>query len=80
MAKLKQIKFVRYRNALENNQGWCKTCRKFTGEDIEPDAEGEDCEECGEDNVVGAENALLRMLFEIVDEDNDDNDEEDAND
>jgi hypothetical protein len=77
MAKLRQVKFVRYRNALENNQGWCKNCNKFTGEDIEPDAEGEDCEECGEDSVVGAETALTLELFEIVEEDLADDDDDD---
>ena len=75
MTKLKSIRFARYQNAVDHLEGWCKTCQKFTGDDVEPDAEDYECEECGEDTVVGAENALVEGLFEISDEDLDDDDD-----
>lgn len=79
MTKLKKIRFARYQNAVDNYEGWCKTCQRFTGDQVEPDAEDRECEECGEDSVVGAENALVEELFEIVDEDDDQEEEEDTN-
>jgi predicted RNA-binding Zn-ribbon protein involved in translation (DUF1610 family) len=39
--------------------GWCTTCKDFTREETEPDAECYDCPECGEDTVMGTENALM---------------------
>jgi Zn finger protein HypA/HybF involved in hydrogenase expression len=76
MTKLKSIRFARYQNAVDNLEGWCKTCQKFTGDDVEPDTEDRECEECGEDTVQGAENALVEGLFEISDEDLDDDDQD----
>lgn len=74
---VKKIKFTRYQNALDNNEGWCRTCQRFTGEQVEPDAEDRECEECGEDTVMGVENALVDGLFELFDEgDTDDDDDE----
>lgn len=69
MTQLKIIRYARYRSALDNDEGWCKTCQKFTGEMVEPDAEDRACEECGEDTVVGAENAMVEELFKLIDVD-----------
>ncbi len=48
-----------YQDAVDSYTGWCKVCKEFTRGSTEPDAEGYDCEVCGEKEVVGAEQALL---------------------
>jgi hypothetical protein len=55
-----------YQDATENYMGWCPNCKDFTREGTEPDAEQYDCPECEENCVVGAEDALLMGLFDIV--------------
>ena len=55
-----------YFDATENYMGWCPTCQAFTRESTEPDAEGYDCELCEGNEVVGAENAMISEMFEIV--------------
>ncbi len=39
-------------------EGVCTNCLERQ-EGVEPDAEGYECESCGNDNVMGAEQALL---------------------
>jgi len=44
----------------DNSLGFCLSC----GADacgVEPDAEGNECEECGESRVMGAENCLFEI-------------------
>jgi hypothetical protein len=55
----------RYIEATEGYEGWCTTCEEFTRESTEPDAEEYDCPACGEDTVMGAEQALLVGAFDI---------------
>jgi predicted RNA-binding Zn-ribbon protein involved in translation (DUF1610 family) len=54
-----------YEQAVESYTGWCFSCRGFTREMTEPDAEGYICPDCGEATVMGAENALLDGLIEF---------------
>ena len=41
-----------------SNPGFCLECG-YEQEGCEPDAEGYECENCGEDAVMGAENVLM---------------------
>jgi hypothetical protein len=54
-----------YREALDNDTGWCAICEAFTREMTEPDAEGNDCPSCEQASVVGAEQALILGLIEV---------------
>ena len=54
-----------YREATANYSGWCTTCREFTREETEPDAEEYECPVCEENTVMGAEQALLTEEIEI---------------
>jgi hypothetical protein len=45
------------------SQGVCKACGAING-DCEPDAEDYPCDDCGENQVVGAQNALIEGMFE----------------
>jgi hypothetical protein len=49
----------KYLEAANDYIGWCSVCKEFTRESTEPDAEDYDCPVCGEDSVMGAEQALL---------------------
>ena len=51
--------------AVEDFLGWCPTCKEFTREATEPDAEGYDCPVCDGHEVVGAEDALIAGLIEV---------------
>jgi PHP family Zn ribbon phosphoesterase len=43
-----------------DNPGACTNCGK-TYEDVEPDAQDDECEHCGELAVTGCENLLLNL-------------------
>ncbi len=58
-----------YEDAVENSIGWCLSCQEFTRECTEPDAEGYDCPQCGENHVVGAEDALIGEHIVINEQD-----------
>ena len=49
--------------AMDSYLGWCKDCKDFTRECTEPDAEDYDCPECGGNNVIGAEQAMLTGII-----------------
>lgn len=51
--------------AIDGNMGWCPTCKEFTRECTEPDAEDYDCPVCDGNEVVGAEQALINGLITI---------------
>lgn len=59
----------RYREACECLEGFCPCCGDWTAEQCEPDAKDRKCEhgDCGRSWVVGAENAMIMGLIEIVD-------------
>jgi hypothetical protein len=57
-----------YLDAVESNTGYCITCKEFTRECTEPDAEGYDCPECGKNTVMGAEQALVCDLLTFSEE------------
>lgn len=57
-----------YYEACEGSLGWCPDCGEFTRDCTEPDAEKYDCPVCSANNVVGAEQALILGLIDIVDE------------
>lgn len=64
-----------YEEASADNAGFCTHCDAITAEDVEPDAEGYECPECGKATVMGVENALVYEHIEISDElDSDDED------
>lgn len=48
-----------YLEATESNSGYCTTCKEFTSDFAEPDAEGYTCDVCGNNTVCGAEQALI---------------------
>ncbi len=43
-----------------DNPGFCMACGAEQ-DDVEPDARGYNCEQCGEDSVYGAEDLVLRV-------------------
>lgn len=59
------INETEYLDAREQGTGWCLCCYAFTRPETEPDAMGYDCPECGENEVYGAEEALIMGCFEF---------------
>jgi hypothetical protein len=55
-----------YEQACEDCAGYCPHCESFTRDSTEPDAEGYDCENCGGNDVCGAEQALLIGWIDIT--------------
>lgn len=51
--------------ARSNDEGFCRSCGKFTATGVEPDAEHYECPVCGEREVFGAEQAVLLGLIEV---------------
>lgn len=49
----------------DSYMGYCKTCKEFTRDSTEPDAENYDCPVCENLTVVGAEDALVMGLIDI---------------
>ena len=60
---MKTITEDEYNDACRNNEGWCTECEDFTT--VEPDAEGYECNVCGEYKVMGAEDAMMSGAFEL---------------
>jgi hypothetical protein len=54
-----------YRDMCNNYEGWCTTCQEFTALEVEPDAQGYPCEVCGENTVMGTEEALMCGEIEV---------------
>jgi hypothetical protein len=48
--------------------GFCTECCAFTTDTVEPDAEDYSCDDCENNTVVGAEQALIMGLIELVPE------------
>lgn len=55
-----------YREAREENYGWCRKCRDLSYGSVEPDAENYECEECGSQQVYGIEQGLIMGMFAIL--------------
>ena len=64
---MKKISYERYKEACGSYEGWCEDCKDFTRTGTEPDAEGYECPECSQNTVMGAENAMICMEFEVAD-------------
>jgi Zn finger protein HypA/HybF involved in hydrogenase expression len=58
-----------YRDACRQYQGWCTACQDFTRDMTEPDATEYDCPECRGLTVVGAEQAFIEGIIEVLDAD-----------
>jgi hypothetical protein len=65
MPKSVKVRPSEYRDALDQDTGWCPTCEDFTRDCTEPDAEGYDCPVCDGIEVVGAELALISVAIEV---------------
>ena len=49
--------------------GYCESCKQIGREcSTEPDAEGYECEICGENACMGMENAMIFGLIDIIEE------------
>ena len=48
-----------------NSDGICSACKEISYGSIEPDARNYPCEVCGEEAVVGMEDALIEGLINI---------------
>lgn len=55
-----------YHQHCDNSDGYCTACNTWTTGGVEPDAEGYLCEACGENAVMGAEDAVM-MGMVLVD-------------
>lgn len=55
-----------YREHEDNYDGLCSSCGEWRYGDTEPDAEYYPCASCGKNKVVGAMNAMIDGLIEIV--------------
>lgn len=71
MTSPKLVPMSEYQDAVDSYLGYCTVCRDFTRDSTEPDAEGYDCPDCGNDSVVGAENAMIMGLIEVVPDERD---------
>ena len=62
-----EVEEADYHEATEHYMGWCPVCKEFTRDTTEPDATGYSCPECGQNEVVGAEQALIEGLIMFAD-------------
>ena len=62
-----EVEKADYHEATESYMGWCSVCKEFTRDTTEPDATGYDCPKCGQNEVVGAEQALIEGLITFAD-------------
>lgn len=63
---MQTVSFEEYNDGCENYQGICLSCGAFR-DNVEPDAEEYECEECGAFEVMGLEQALLCGKIEVCD-------------
>lgn len=54
-----------YLEATESNLGYCRCCKDFTNDSVEPDARNYECDVCGRNEVFGTEEALMMGLIEL---------------
>lgn len=60
------VREVDYQLAQEENTGFCSSCEDFTTSGVEPDAENYVCEDCGNQTVFGAEQALIMGMITFI--------------
>lgn len=53
---------------IDGYDGFCLSCEQWTVGGVEPDADQYHCDLCGEDAVMGAEEAMLTENIELTDE------------
>jgi hypothetical protein len=58
-----------YSEHTDEYNGLCLACGAIREGSTEPDAENYPCEDCGQNKVVGMENALVMGLIEFSEED-----------
>ncbi len=61
--KLSEEEYVQHTN---DDDGVCLACGEWTCGGVEPDAENYPCDSCEENQVVGAEQALIMDRIEIT--------------
>ena len=66
MANPTTVTHDEYAEATECYVGWCLGCKAFTRESTEPDAKEYDCPLCGQPEVIGAEDALLLGVIDVI--------------
>lgn len=71
-----KINSEEYENLCEEHAGYCKKCDEITSYDVEPDAEGYECEQCQNLSVMGLEGALILGHVEITDDEEIEEDED----
>lgn len=59
------VKFDRYAEALDANEGYCTTCRDFTRQATHPEALSETCPTCGQRTVYGAAAVVMDGYIEV---------------
>ena len=70
-----------FKQHCDEYDGYCSECDEITASgDVEPDAEGRQCEQCELNTVMGVEQAMLKGLVEFEDEDESDSEDEDEDD
>lgn len=67
-----------YRELVDSYGGVCIACGEFRWEGCEPDACNYECEACGENEVFGAEEALIMGNIHIVEKVEAEEEEEDV--
>lgn len=58
--------------------GYCSECDAITTSDVESDAQDYECPECGNNTVMGVDQALLMGNIEITDDEDDFDDDDDT--
>lgn len=57
-----------YKEAFDSDSGYCSDCDRLTATGTDPEAEENDCPECGNPSVMGIENALIYENVKISDD------------
>lgn len=63
MLKLGSKEFFRYTSG---NMGYCQTCKTFTTEFVEHDAEYYQCDTCDETTVFGINSAIMMKFITVI--------------
>lgn len=62
---MKTVSSIDYEDMCDSYMGFCTLCQEFTRENTEPDAHEYDCPDCGNNSVMGAEEAMMAGEIEI---------------